>query len=340
MVQVAGNIRVIESCRPDEFPLDELVASGQPAVLQGFVRHWPLVRAGLKSNQEAMNYLRSFYNGKPVGYSYGEPHIAGRPFYNDDFTALNCVVKRDRLDQVLQDIESHLEAEKPPTYYVASLVVDSHLPGMRAENDINFGGRGIDTAPTIWIGTRTIASCHYDAPYNLACCAVGRRRFTLFPPEQIWNLYPGPLDPTPGGQAVSVVDFTNPDFDKFPRFREAIAAGQTAVLEPGDAVFIPSMWWHHVEGQSPFNTLVNYWWSLVPQYMPTPMNALYHALWTIRDRPAREKEAWKQVFDYYVFGDSARAGEHLPEQARGVLGSLDEDRARQIRAMLINKLNR
>lgn len=340
MVQVAGKIRVIEGCRPDEFPLDELVASGQPAVLQGFVRHWPLVRAGLNSNQEAMNYLRSFYNGRPVGYSYGEPQIAGRPFYNDDFTALNCVVKRDRLDQVLQEIESHLEGEKPPTYYVASLVVDSHLPGMRAENDVDFAAKGIDSAPTIWIGTRTIASCHYDAPYNLACCAVGRRRFTLFPPEQIWNLYPGPLDPTPGGQAVSVVDFTNPDFAKFPRFRDALAAGQTALLEPGDAVFIPSMWWHHVEGQSPFNTLVNYWWSLVPQYMPTPMNALYHALWTIRDRPAREKEAWRQVFDYYVFGDAAHAGEHLPEQARGVLGSLDETRARQIRAMLINKLNR
>ena len=60
-----------------------------------------------------------------------------------------------------------------------------------------------------------------------------------------------------------MVDFANPDFEKYPRFREAIAAGQMAELEPGDAVFIPAMWWHHVEGLSAFNTLVNYWWSII-----------------------------------------------------------------------------
>jgi hypothetical protein len=340
MVQVAGKIRVLEGHQRDNLPLGELLASGQPAVLKGLVSDWGLVRAGLRSDTEAMNYLRSFYNGKPVGYSYGEPDIAGRPFYDEEFTALNCIVKRDRLDEVLRQIEMHLGDERPPTYYVASLLVDLCLPGLRKENDLEFARHGVESPPTIWIGNRTIASCHYDAPNNLACCAVGRRRFTLFPPDQIINLYPGPLEPTPGGQAVSVVDFAAPDFAKHPLFQEALAAGQTAELEPGDAVFVPSMWWHHVEGLSAFNTLINYWWSSMPQFIPTPMNALYHALWTIRDRPEREKLAWKNVFEYYVFGASERAGAHLPEQARGALAPVDELRARQIRAMLINKLNR
>ena len=97
------------------------------------------------------------------------------------------------------------------------------LPGFREDNDLDFAERGVDAPPAIWIGNRTIASCHYDAPNNIACCVVGRRRFTLFPPEQIFNLYPGPLDPTPGGQAVSLVDFANPDFERYPRFREALA---------------------------------------------------------------------------------------------------------------------
>ena len=70
------------------------------------------------------------------------------------------------------------------------------------------------------------------------------------------------------------------------------------------------------------------------------MHALYHALWTIRDRPEREKKAWRQVFDYYVFGPGERAGEHLPAPARGMLGPIDEVLARQLRAMLIDKLNR
>jgi hypothetical protein len=70
------------------------------------------------------------------------------------------------------------------------------------------------------------------------------------------------------------------------------------------------------------------------------MNALFHAMWTVRDLPERERLAWMNVFEYYVFGPPGRAGAHLPEQARGVLGPIDDTRARQIRAMLINKLNR
>jgi len=320
--------------------LQDLLASNEPAVLKGMVREWPLVQAGLRSDQEAMTYLRSFYNGKTVGTSYGEPQIAGRLFYNEDFTALNFTSQRAPLDQVLNDIEQHLHDDKPPTNYIASTTIDACLPGFRQHNDVAFAAHGANPLASIWIGNRTIASCHYDAPSNLACCAVGRRRFTMFPPEQIWNLYPGPLEPTPGGQAVSVVDFANPDFERHPRFRDALAASQVAEVEPGDAVFIPSMWWHHIEALSPFNTLINYWWSTSPTFVPTPMNALYHALWTLRDRPEHEKQAWKQVFDYYVFGPAERAGEHLPEQARGLLGPLDDIKARRLRAMLLNILNR
>src|SRR5262245_50309703 len=143
MVQVTASIRVLEGCDRSNLPLEELLASGQPAVLKGLARDWGLVRAGLRSDQEAMQYLRSFYNGKPVPYSFGEPEIAGRPFYNEDFTALNCVAKRDRLDTLLQQIDSHLQDEKPPTYYISSVPVDTCLPGFRAENDLGFGGHGI-----------------------------------------------------------------------------------------------------------------------------------------------------------------------------------------------------
>jgi hypothetical protein len=340
MAEVAANIRVIEDCKPDALPLQELLGSGQPAVLRGVARDWGLVQAGLRSMPDAMDYLRSHYNGQPVTYSYGSPEVAGRPFYNDDFTALNCEVRRSLLGDVLDEIAAHVPDAKPPTYYVASLLVDSRFPRFREENDLDLVTHGVDAPPSIWIGNRVTASCHYDALNNIACCAVGRRRFTVFPPEQVDNLYPGPLEPTPGGQVVSVVDFDAPDFERYPRFREALASAQTAVLEPGDAVFIPSLWWHHVQGLEAFNVLVNYWWSSVPAYIPTPMHALYHALWTIRDRPERERQAWRAIFDNYVFGDPERAGEHLPEAARNVLGPIDETMARQLRAMLIGKLNR
>jgi hypothetical protein len=340
MVQVSRQIRELKGCRPDRLPLDELLEEGEPRVLKGLVSDWGITRAGLRSDGEAMDYLRSFYNGKTISASFGLPEVAGRLFYNPDFTELNFVSQRTQLDEVLAKIHAHMNDERPPTLYVGSTIIDTCLPGFRKDNDVGFAAHGIDPPPSIWIGNRTIASCHFDAPNNLACCVVGKRRFTLFPPEQIFNLYPGPLEPTPGGQAISLVDFEKPDLEKFPRFRAALDAGQVAEVEPGDAVFIPSMWWHHVQGLSGFNTLVNYWWSMLPSYIPTPMNTLYHAIWSLRDRPENEKRAWKHVFDYYVFGRATLAGEHFPEPARGVLGPIDETRARHIRAMLINKLNR
>jgi len=333
-------MRTLEGLQPDALPLAALVAAGEPVVLRGIARDWALVQAGLRSPQDALAYLRGFDAGLPVQYSFGGPEIEGRPFYNDDFTQLNFEVRRGLLTQVLDEIADTFDAPKPPTYYVASLLIERALPGFAQANDAGLAGQGIDASASIWIGNRVAASCHYDTPDNLACCAVGRRRFTLFPPEQIDNLYPGPLEPTPGGQVVSVVDFDRPDFDRHPRFRDALASAQTAVLEPGDAIFIPSMWWHHVRSLEPFNVLVNYWWRSVPSFLSSPLPALQHAMWALRDLPEREKKAWAKIFEYYVFGPGERAGQHLPDAARGELAPFDEMQARRTRAQLLGRLNR
>lgn len=340
MVQISRLIPELTDAKPEDLPLAELLGGGQPRVLRGLVKDWEITKAAERSDREVVDHLKAFYNGKPLGYSIGGPEIAGRLFYNDDFTKLNFSTERGRLDEVLDRILGHVDDARPPTIYVGSAPVDSYLPGLRKANDLDFASHGVIAPPAIWIGNRTIASCHYDAPNNIACVVAGRRRFTLFPPDQIFNLYPGPLEPTPGGQAISLVDFSNPDFVRYPRFREALESAMTAELGPGDAVFVPSMWWHHVEGLSRFNVLVNYWWSQSPPYIPTPMHALYHALWTIRDRPESEKQAWRNVFEYYVFGPRERATEHLPPPAHGDLGAIDDVQARRLRAMLINKLNR
>ena len=108
-----------------------------------------------------------------------------------------------------------------------------------------------------------------------------------------------------------MVDFANPDFDEVSALSRSACRGADRRAGTRRRVFIPSMWWHHVEGLSAFNMLVNYWWSSSPAFIPTPMNALYHAIWTLRDRPEREKRAWRNVFEYYVFGPAGRAGEHL-----------------------------
>jgi hypothetical protein len=183
-----ASIREREDCRPDALPLAELLAGNEPVVLRGLVRDWPLVRAGSAGAREAVTHLLGHYNGKPVQYSRGGPEVAGRPFYTPDFTALNTELKRGALDALLEEILAHAGDAQPPTWYLASTPVDVILPGLKAGNDLDFASLGVHAPPAIWIGNRTIATCHYDAPSNIACCVIGRRRFTLFPPEQIFNL--------------------------------------------------------------------------------------------------------------------------------------------------------
>jgi Cupin-like domain len=190
------------------------------------------------------------------------------------------------------------------------------------------------------MGTRTRIAAHNDFPDNLACVAVGRRRFTLFPPEQFRNLYLGPIDNTPAGRAVSMVDLHNPDLVKYPRFGEALHHAQVAELDAGDAIFIPSMWYHHVEGLDPFNVLVNYWWRDTPRFLGQPQDALNHAILSIRDLPENEKAHWRELFDYYVFGDANDAAAHIPEEARSVLGPMKAEHASRIRAFLLRQLSK
>ena len=337
----AAKVRVAEGLAPASVPYAELAAEPQPVVVKGIASDWPLVRAGLRSAGEAMGYLRRFDAGLPLTLFVGKPGIEGRFFYDEAVTGLNFESGRAPLPFIFERIAGHLDDPAPPSLYVGSTDVPTYFPGLRDENDLALVDPVFDAAiVSLWIGNRSIASAHYDVSNNIACCLVGRRRFTLFPPEQVHNLYPGPLEPTPGGQVVSMVDFRDPDLDRHPRFAEAMAAALVAELEPGDILFYPSMWWHHVEALDPFNVLMNYWWSPVPAFIDTPQNTLLHALLSLRGRPEREKEAWRELFEFYVFGPADGAGAHLPEAARGALGPLDPVKARRLRALLLNRLNR
>ncbi|ESQ89331.1 cupin-like domain-containing protein [Asticcacaulis benevestitus] len=341
MVHITTKTKVLEGIAPDAIPYDELLAMQSPVILKGVARDWGLVQAGSASPQNAIDKLKGFYQGRPVTGFTGAPEIYGRFFYNDEVTALNFKAERVLLDAFLDQIADHLADPAPPSFYLGSTDLDTYLPGLRAENDLDLSHPMFTSViASIWIGNRTTATAHFDMSHNLAVCVAGHRRFTLFPPEQVDNLYPGPLEPTPGGQVISMVDFQYPDYTRYPGFREAEAAGQVADLEPGDLLFYPAMWWHHVEALDSFNILINYWWNTTPTYMDTPMNTLLHALLSLRDRPDAEKAAWRNLFDYYVFGPAERAGAHLPEAARGNLGPLDDMKARRLRAMLLNRLNR
>lgn len=336
MLEITKKVTEID-CTSGVIP-DVVFESREPLILKGLVNTWPLVKAGKISDEQASNYLKQFYNGKPVvEYSTTAEH-KGRYFYSEDLSALNFSSDKNQLNIVLDKIFARQTDNAAASYYIGSTDVDVYLPGLRQENDINIPSNSALIG--IWIGSQSHIACHYDVSENIACVAVGKRRFTLFPPGQIHNLYPGPVDFTPSGQAISLVDFNNPDFEKFPRFKHALAHGLIADLEAGDAIFMPTMWWHNVEGLSDFNVLVNYWWRNVPAFMGHGVNVLKHAMLSLRDLPESERLAWKQVFDYYIFGDQHLVTDHIPPPAQGTLAPINDILARQLRAWVINKLNR
>jgi len=343
MLEIARRTREIDGLDPECIPYAELLQSQQPAILKGVAKHWEIARRGEESAGAAIDYIASFDAGRPVvGYT-GAPEIGGRFFYDADVTGLNFEARRVSLTEFLRRIEAHLNDNDPPAFYIGSTDIELFLPALSQENGLTLSDPMFESnLPTvsIWIGNRTIATAHFDFSNNIACSLVGRRRFLLFPPDQAANLYPGPFHLTPGGQVVSMVDFRNPELDRYPRFRDAIAAAEVAELEPGDALFYPAMWWHHVEALEPFNVMINYWWNTTPAFIDTPMTTLLHAILSLRDRPKPEKQAWRALFEHFVFGDPARASEHLPEQARGILAPLDEAGARRLRAELLQRLNR
>lgn len=309
----------------------------EPFVIRGLIADWPLVRAGLESSAAARAYLLQLRRDRAFTVSIGQPGGGERLFY-DEAMGMNFRTGRARLDDIFAGIDANEGRRDAPAIYLSSVDVQDYFDGLHEANHVDLANR--ELIESIWIGTRTRIAAHNDFPDNLACCAVGRRRFTLFPPDQYANLYLGPLENTPAGRPVSMVDLHQPDFSAYPRFREALNAAQVAELEPGDAVFIPSMWWHHVEALEPFNVLVNYWWRDTPRFLAQPQDALNHAILAIRDLPDDEKQLWRELFEYYVFGDPAAAAAHIPEGARGILGPLDAEKAGRIRANLLRSLSR
>jgi hypothetical protein len=334
---LAGLPRVAERVvTPDE--LDAvLTAADGPLVLRGLAAEWPLVVAGRDSAAAARALLAADARERPFPASIGHQGGDSRLFY-DPAMAMNFRMVSAPLSELLAMIAAAEARADAPPIYLSSIDIGHYFHHLGEANRLPMGTR--QPLASIWIGTRSCIAAHNDVPANVAVCAVGRRRFTLFPPGQFANLYIGPLENTPAGRPVSMVDVRAPDLARFPRFAEAARHALVADLGPGDAIYVPPLWWHHVEGLAPFNVLVNYWWRDVPRWLGNPEDAMLHALLTVRDLPPDQKAFWQAQFEHYVFAADPAVTDHLPPDAHGVLARLTPDTAGQIKARLLRGLSR
>jgi Cupin-like domain len=319
----------------------EIIGSGRPAVLRGLVDSWPGVAAGRRSPAAFVEYLRRFDNGSLVDAIMTPPEVQGRIFYDQAMNGFNFVRNRLPLSQVAEQVLRYAGFARPPAVAVQSALIRDCLPGFSTENRLSVLAGTV--LPRIWLGNAITTPAHLDEWNNIGCVVSGRRRFTLFPPEQIANLYIGPLDFAPTGAPMSLVSLHEPDFARFPRFRQALEAAVTAELAPGDAIFIPPLWWHHVESLDPFNVLVNYWWHSAggaATGTSSGFDSLIHAILHLRQLPPATRDAWRALFEHYVFGAHAGVTEHIPAHRHGVLGNISDADAARLRAYLAERLQK
>jgi hypothetical protein len=320
---------------------DEVTAQYRPAVLRGLVAGWPVVGKSRESSDAFVAYLKSLDNGKPVDALRTPPSAGGRIFYNEDMSGFNFTREKMSVSAVLERIARNARFDKPPAVAVQSAPAADCMPQFPGLHPMPLLHGSV--APRVWIGSSVITPAHFDESGNVACVVAGRRRFTLFPPEQVANLYIGPIGYAPTGTPISLVEFANPDFARFPRFREALEAAQVAELEPGDALYIPPLWWHHVESLERCNMLVNYWWKGRPE-APLPaasaLDVLLHSLLNLRALAPEQREAWRAIFDHYVFGADDETAKHIPEARRGVLGKMTPDYEKSVREFLVTQLKK
>lgn len=316
----------------------EILPLNQPAILKGVVNCWPAVKKAKQNVESLYEYFTCLYAGGDVRFARIPAKEQGRFFYNETMTGFNFEREVTPLDMFFREVLNNSLKDGADVLALQSAPVSDYFPNFSQENPFNLFDKNV--SPRIWIGNDAVVSAHHDDSENIACVVAGKRVFTLFPPEQIDNLYIGPMDFTPAGAPLSLVDFNKSDFNKYPKFEHALEHALVAELEPGDAIYIPSLWWHHVQALGGVNVLVNYWegGAINGDKKPVPADTLLMAMLSIRELPLAQREAWKAFFDYYIFSDQRDKNNHIPENAKGLLNPMNDVTKRALKKWLISQL--
>lgn len=302
----------------------ELIAAGEPAIIKGLCATWPALAAGMQSAATLNAYLKRLDRGASVPVMEAPARHRGQFAYGPDLREFTFTKRTAPLGPTLDRIESLIGQDDAPTVAIQMLRLDQAMPEFVAQNPMPLLP---SVGPRLWLGGAVHTRTHNDRDDNLACVIAGRRRFVLFPPEQVSNLYIGPPDNPP---PLSLVDPEAPDFACFPRYRDAIAAARIALLEPGDALFMPRYWWHHVTSLDPYNAMVNYWWGGSDE----PHDAFLSALLAFRDLPPHARDYWRAMTAAHVFDERGDVVSHLPPALRGPFGPMTPARRAALRQQL------
>ncbi|MGG1948161.1 cupin-like domain-containing protein [Trinickia sp. NRRL B-1857] len=149
-----------------------------------------------------------------------------------------------------------LDPDDGDTVYVMQQSIPEKLPELLEHVVVPPWITGQHPAINLWFGRRTATQLHFDHSNNFFAQLYGTKEFTLFAPADSEHLYPYHHDSATSH--LSYVDLDDPELDKHPRFARAVADRFT--MQPGDLLFLPAFWWHHVRAPG-VAVSVNFWWA-------------------------------------------------------------------------------
>ena len=226
-----------------------------------------------------------------VGKTYNKGSRANMMF-GEYLNYLSLCMEQEAVEFEEYKQNPHLQQPQQTDQEVAYLAQNELFP--QVMNDITIPsftdnekynvGEGKLYHTMLWMGPRnTISPLHFDPLDNILMQVVGWKRVLLFPPdiqpdyddiegdefEKIIKRSHAKNDSGPtwhyagstnGSQYnTSPVDIENPDIGKFPNFKELAPTPYECILGPGDALYIPKKWWHHVRSLET-SVSANVWW--------------------------------------------------------------------------------
>lgn len=223
---------------------DEYFLNNQPVVIkQGVINKQYY-------NDWSLEYLREKIGTKPVHVNYCERGVynfnvegliqqikvqfteACTFFSSDDYINKSYYLQQTPICEIFPELEDELE-----------------LPEWNLESDVI-------RQTNLWVGgAGCVTPLHYDHAPNFLVQLRGRKQLTMFSPKDSSYLYPSKKE---GGIHLSEIDMEELDIDQHPLFVNA--QPYHLILEPGDVLFIPPGWWHHVRSLD-MCISVNYWWN-------------------------------------------------------------------------------
>lgn len=223
-----GQVGVEHKISPEKF-MAEYYSQNRPVLLTGMMENWKAL------DLWNPDYLKAKFGNEMVEIQYDR---------DKDFRYERNSYQHKKQITFSEYTDMVVNAGETNNFYMTANNQVLRNPGMQAiYDDIEMFPEFID--PRIkdgqvffWFGPAgTITPLHHDRNNIFVCQVYGRKRVKLISSKQLPLMY---NDLT----VFTDIDCEQPDYDKYPRFRDVTVI--EGVLEPGQVLFLPTGWWHHL----------------------------------------------------------------------------------------------